>query len=144
MKSLRFALLGTALAACAFAADPDVSKAFSVNTDGTTQKVAAGQQGTLKITFHTEKDAHISNEAPLKITLAGKNLTPSKATLRYSDSLAKTPEAGKQFPDPRFEVPFTAMAKGQGTIDAKMSFFVCTEQLCSRQEKTVSIPVEVQ
>ncbi|HVE85423.1 MAG TPA: hypothetical protein VND93_21365, partial [Myxococcales bacterium] len=29
------------------------------------------------------------------------------------------------------------------TVDAKMTFFVCTDQICSRQQKQVSLPVQV-
>src|SRR4051794_14408375 len=147
MKTARIAIASALLAvsALAFADEPvDVSSKFSVKTDGSTQKVAAGKQGTLKITFHTEQDAHISNEAPLTIKLSGKDLTPGKATLHYADSLAKPNEGGKQYPDPRFEVPFTVQTKGQGSVDAQMSFFVCTEKVCARQTRTVSLPVEVQ
>ena len=142
MKAIRTALI-VALTACALASADDAAKVFSVSTDGTTQKVAAGKQGTLVIAFHTDQAAHISNEAPLKISLSGKNLSPAKPVLHYADSVAK-PDPSKQYPDPRFEVPFTATAKGQGTIDAKMTFFVCTEQLCSRHQQTISVPVEVE
>ncbi len=51
---------------------------------------------------------------------------------------------GQAFVDPRFEVPFTAAAAGKGAVDAKLTFFICTEKLCARQQKTFSIPVEVQ
>jgi hypothetical protein len=29
-------------------------------------------------------------------------------------------------------------------VEAKMTFFVCTEQLCLRQQKTLSVPVTVE
>jgi hypothetical protein len=29
-------------------------------------------------------------------------------------------------------------------LDAKLTFFICTEKICARQQKTFSIPVEVQ
>ena len=34
-------------------------------------------------------------------------------------------------------------AAGKGTVEAKLTFFICTEQLCARQKKTISVPVEV-
>lgn len=140
-RLLPFAALSLFACSLAFAAEPDVSQLYTVKAEATPQ-VASGAKGTVTISFTTAKDAHISDEAPLKITLAGKNVTPEKATLRYQDSLAKK-TAEKAYPDPRFEVPFTAQAKGQGEIDAKMTFFVCSASLCSRQQKTVTLPVTV-
>ena len=44
---------------------------------------------------------------------------------------------------PRFEVPVTAGAAGSGKVEGKLTFFVCTEKICSRQQRDVSVPVEV-
>lgn len=129
------------VAAPALADGPDLTQLYSVQAEAT-PSVQAGAQGTLHIAIETKGDAHISDEAPLKITLTGKNLAPQKATLRYQDSVAKK-TAAKAYPDPRFEVPFTAQAKGQGELSAKMTFFVCSKDLCSRQQKTVTLPVTV-
>jgi hypothetical protein len=70
-------------------------------------------------------------------------VTPAKEQLGREDSVAKKTE-GQAYADPRFEVPFTAAAAGKGTVDAKLTFFICTEKICARQQKNVSIPVEVQ
>ena len=144
LRSFRSAVLGLSLAACGLLLLPAqaADAPYSVSTDGTSQKVAKGKQGTLVIAFHTAKEAHISNEAPLKITLVGEKVAPGKALLHYSDSVAKK-QADKEFPDPRFEVPFTATDKGKGQLTAKMTFFVCTADLCSRHQQTLQIPVEV-
>jgi hypothetical protein len=137
------AVLSLAAAGSALAGDgPDISKLYSVATQATPSAVPAGGKGTVEIRFHTEPAAHISDEAPLKIVLTGKNLQVAKQTLRYQDSVAKK-TADKAYPDPRFEIPFTAQARGEGSVDAKMTFFVCSADLCSRQQKTVTIPVTV-
>lgn len=137
------AVLSLVSVGTAFAEDgPDVSKMYSVSAQANPSSVSAGGKGTLVISFKTDPDAHISDEAPLKIQLAGKNVAVEKQTLHYQDSVAKK-TAEKAYPDPRFEVPFTAQAKGDGAVDAKMTFFVCSKEICSRQQKTVSIPVTV-
>lgn len=137
------AVAALSLLACsrAFAEAPDTSKLYSVQAEAT-PSVKAGDQGKVTITFKTEAGAHISDEAPLKIVLSGKNVTPAKATLHYQDSLAQK-TAAQSYPDPRFEVPFTTQAKGQGEVDAKMTFFVCSANLCARHEQTVALPVTV-
>lgn len=127
----------------ALAADaPDVTSLYEVSTDGTSQKVTLGQAGKLVLAIKTKPGAHISDEAPLKIELTGSNVKPEKTKLSRADSVAQKAD-GQKFADPRFEVPFTAEAAGKGQLDAKITFFVCTEQLCARQQKTISLAVEV-
>jgi len=70
-------------------------------------------------------------------------VSPEKTQLVYGDSVRK-PSASVKYPDPRFEVPLAVQGKGAGTVEAKMTFFVCTEQLCLRQQKTLSVPVTVE
>ncbi len=101
-------------------------------------------QGTVKIAITTKEGAHVSDEAPLKIELSSKEAKLDKQKLAYTDSLAKKGEGGKAHPDPRFEVGFTAAAKGKATVEAKLTFFICTDKICARQTKALSLPVEVQ
>ena len=135
-----------ALAVLAFAQAPDVTKLYQVTTDGSTTKVAAGQKGKLVLSIKLDKAAHVSDEAPLKIALTGTGgAAPEKAALAYADQVSKKP-AGEKYANPVvFEVPFTvdAAAKAPAAVNAKMTFFVCTEQICSRQQKEVSLPVQV-
>jgi hypothetical protein len=139
-------LLGAlALVACrgALAAeDPDASNFYEIRTDGSSQKVKVGEKGMLVLSIKTKSGAHISDEAPLKVELTGNKLKPEKAKLTRADSVGKR-EAGQVFADPRFEVPFVGEAGGKGSVDATLTFFVCTDKICSRQHKTVSVPVEV-
>jgi hypothetical protein len=130
-------------AAKALAADaPDVTSLYEVSTDGTSQKVKLGEAGKLVLAIKTKQGAHISDEAPLRIELSGSNVKPEKAKLSKADSVAQKAD-GQKFVDPRFEVPFMVEAAGKGQLDAKMTFFVCTEQICARQQKSISLPVEV-
>jgi hypothetical protein len=49
-----------------------------------------------------------------------------------------------KYPDPRFEVPIAATGTGPGAVEAKLTFFICTADLCLRQQKTLSVPVRVE
>lgn len=120
----------------------DPTTLYDVSTEGTSTKVKAGEQGVFVLSIKSKSGAHVSDEAPLKLELKGVQLTPAKEKLVLTDSVAKK-AAGQQFVDPRFEVPFKATGAGKGTVDAKLTFFICTESLCARQQKTFSIPVEV-
>lgn len=135
-----------AVVACtsALAADEvDPSSLYEVSTEGTSTKVKPGEKGVFVLAIKSKVGAHVSDEAPLKLTVKGTQLAPAKEQLSLADSVAKKAE-GQAFVDPRFEVPFTAAAAGKGTLDAKLTFFICTEKICARQQKTFSIPVEVQ
>lgn len=120
----------------------DISSLYEVSTEGSSRQVRSGEAGKLVIAIQTRPGAHISEEAPLKIELSCSNVTPAKSTLARTDSVA-VKQAGQEFVDPRFEVPFTPGEAGKGQLDARMTFFVCTEKICARQQRKVSVPVEI-
>ncbi|MEN9797059.1 MAG: hypothetical protein RL653_755 [Pseudomonadota bacterium] len=129
------ALVTTLACTGALAAGTDVGSLYELSAAGTPARVKAGSKGTFKLEIRPRGDAHISEEAPLKVELAGKNLKLAKDKLARAD--AATPSA------PRFEVPFTAEAAGAGAVEVKATFFVCTANLCERQQKVLSVPVAV-
>jgi len=145
MRLSRFLVLSSSLvASLALAAEVDPTTLYKVTTDGTSAKVPPGKKGTLVLEIQSLKGAHVSDEAPLKIQLSGTGtVTPEKTQLLYADSVRK-PSSSVKYPDPRFEVPLATQGKGPGTVEAKMVFFVCTDQLCLRQQKTLSVPVAVE
>ena len=119
-------------------AEADLASFYEVTTDGTTTKLKAGETGKVIIAIKSKNGAHVSDEAPLKIELSSKQSKLSKEKLTLADSVT----TGKK-EDPRFEVPFTPTAHGQSSVEAKMTFFICTEKQCSRQVKNLTFPVEV-
>lgn len=127
-------------APAALAADP--ASLYEVSTRGSTDRLKAGEKGTFVLQINTRGAAYVSDEAPLKLEVAGKNVRVEKAKLTLADSVAKK-AADEKHAQPRFEVPVVGEAKGQGSVDGKLTFFICTENLCARQQKTVSVPVEV-
>ncbi len=138
------AALVAAIACTKASADEvDPSTLYEVSTEGTSTMVKAGDKGVFVLSIKSKAGAHVSDEAPLKLQVKGAQLTPAKEELVLADSVAKKAE-GQKWVDPRFEVPFTAAAAGKGTVDAKLTFFICTEKICARQQKILSVPVEVQ
>ena len=120
----------------------DPSTLYEVSTAGTSARMKASEQGVFVLSIKSKPGAHVSSEAPLKLELKGTQLTPAQERLALKDSVDKKVE-GKDFVDVRFEVPFKATAAGKGALEAKLSFFICSEQLCALQKKTFSLPVEV-
>lgn len=144
MRRLLLTLTAAVLASPAVAGEVDPSTLYRLTTEGTTARVAPGGKGTFVLEVQSSKGAHVSDEAPLKLQLSGTGpVTPEKTQLGYSDSVRKASAAVK-YPDPRFEVPLAVQGQGAGTVEAKLTFFVCTAQLCLRQQKTLSVPVQVE
>lgn len=140
MKQLM--LVMTMVATGAFAADPDVSSLYEVRTDGSSTTLKSGEKGKVVIQIKAKNGAHVSDEAPLRIELSSKDAKLDKEKVTLADSLVKKAEGSTEFPDPRFEVGFTPSG-AKATVDAKMTFFICTEKICARQTKTLSFPVTV-
>jgi hypothetical protein len=137
--------VAVALSACgtsAVAKEVDPSTLYEVTTRGTTERLKAGEKGSFVLQITAKAGAHVSDEAPLRLELKGQNVKLEKATLTLSDSVAKKAQ-GQQYANPRFEVPVTAQTAGKGSVDGKLTFFICTEQICARQQKTIIVPVEV-
>jgi hypothetical protein len=117
-----------------FAQQVDPGTLYEVTTQGSAQKVKGGGKGTVVLFLKTKDGSHVSTEAPFKIEVTGKGLKPEKDRLTLADAVA----------DPRFEIPFLATSAGQGAVEAKLTFFICTEKICARQQKTLSVPVLVE
>ncbi|MGQ0505666.1 MAG: hypothetical protein ACT4TC_10145, partial [Myxococcaceae bacterium] len=123
------------------AADLDPTTLYELSTEGTTQKLKVGESGRFVLAIRTKPQAHVSDEAPLKLELKSTSFKIAKEKQTYADSVTqKAP--GEAYAQPRFEAPFIATAAGKGTVEAKLSFFVCTDKLCLRQQKNLSVSFE--
>lgn len=137
--SLVFAML---FGASAFAAEEiDVTRLYTVSTDGSTTSLKPGEKGKFVLSITTLEGAYVSDEAPLKVELEGTNATVASSKLTLKDSVATNDRKDKKTADPRFEVPFDASAD-KGSVDAKATFFICTKNICARQQKALSVPFE--
>jgi hypothetical protein len=134
---MRAALLSAVLLAssAAMAEDVDPSALYELSTKDSSATVKAGEKGKWVLSIQPKAGAHVSDEAPLKIELSGTHLKLEKAKLVRQDAAPG--------PNPKFEVPFTAETAGKGSLEAKLTFFICTDKICSRQQKTLSVPVVI-
>jgi len=141
IPSLAAALLALACSPARAEGQVDPATLYEVSTAGSSTQVKAGSAGVFVLSIKSKAGAHVSDEAPLKLELKGSGVALPQEKLALKDSVAKK-AAGQAFVDPRFEVPFKADAAGKGQVEAKLTFFICSEQLCARQQKTLSVPVE--
>jgi hypothetical protein len=142
VTSLAAALLALACSPVHAEGQVDPATLYEVSTAGSSAQVKTGESGVFVLSIKSKPGAHVSDEAPLRLELKGTGVVPTQDKLALKDSVAKK-AAGHEFVDPRFEVPFKADAAGKGRVEAKLTFFICSEQLCARQQKTFSVPVEV-
>lgn len=134
-------------------AQPDAGPAaappalYTLSTEGTSVRVAAGAQGTFVLAVVPREGGHVSAETPLSVELTGQGLTLARARLTAADVAGRDGADGGVLggaAGPRFEVPFTAAAvPGAGAVEARLVFYVCTGTVCARQQRALRVPVEV-
>jgi hypothetical protein len=131
------ALALVALPAVAGEAGEEAAKAYKVET--TALKLKKGEKGDAHVTIVPRSDAHVSPDAPLSMALsAGPKVLLAKTKLGRGDGTA-TPQKGVDF-----VIPVTAAAAGKDEVKGQLSFFICTEKLCERQKRDVTVPVTVE
>ena len=116
-------------------ADDAVAKLYDVEMKAT-PNVAKGADGQLVVRITPKAGAEIHKEAPISLSLETKGVKTGKNKLGRPELLMEG-ENGS------FTVPFTAVSPGAATIDANLTFFVCTDNLCARQQRKVQLPVTV-
>lgn len=113
-------------------------RSYAVDTAGSTTKLAVGGRGVLAIAIRCEPGVHVQSQAPLRVRLsASPGLVLTKDRLGWSDV------AGPNTEPPRFEVAFTANARGSQAVKARLELFVCSSKWCVRREREVELPVVV-
>jgi len=143
VSSMRIAaafFLGMALLAGSARAEEeeeDVTKFYDLKTEAT-PKVAKGASGKVKIDIVAKAGAHVDKDAPIEIVLkAPKGVTLSKTKLGKKEADFRDASAF-------FDVAFTGKEAGKGEVEAELSFYVWTDKICAKQERTAKLPVSVE
>jgi hypothetical protein len=124
------------LALLLLASPPDVSQTYKIEAPQVV-KVKKGEQAQARVEVVPRSDAHVSPDAPITLTVkSGPGLTLAKAKLGRAEA-HETDKHGVSF-----DIPFTAAASDK--VEGTLSFFICTEQLCEKQKRDISLAVEVQ
>ena len=133
-----FVALALALPLSARAADPadEAAKLYEVEMSAT-PSVAKGSEGELVIRIKPKPGAEIHKEAPISLALDARNVEPGQKKVGRKE-LKMEGENGS------FTVPFKAVEAGAGGIDANLTFFICTDKVCARQQRKATLPVTVE
>jgi hypothetical protein len=116
----------------------DGAKAYKIETTSAL-KLKKGEKGDAHVTIVPRSDAHVSPDAPLSMALSsGPSIQLAKTKLGRTDGTA-TPQKGVDF-----TIPVVATAPGKDEVKGQLSFFICTEKLCERQKRDVTVPVTVE
>lgn len=100
---------------------------------------AAGELGQFAISLTPKGEYHVNEEYPISVELtAPDGVSLAKSTLERDDCAEFGEDAA------RFDVPFTPGSAGEHTVQAKISFAVCTPENCVPDERTLAVllPVE--
>ncbi|HUJ29141.1 MAG TPA: hypothetical protein VLW85_24135 [Myxococcales bacterium] len=124
------------LALLLLAAAPDVSHTYRVEAPKTV-KVKRGEQAQARIEVVPSANAHVSPDAPISLTVKG---GPAVTLAKEKLGRAEAHETDKH--GVSFDVPFTASSNDK--VEGNLTFFICTESLCERQQKQIALAVEVQ
>lgn len=102
-------------------------------------KLKNGKSAELSLRIKAHEGWKLSLEAPLSIKLtAPDNLKLKKAKLGAADA-----SGDKKGTDVRFPTTVTAAAKGKGTVQAKIVYFMCTEEVCKRFTAKKEVALQV-
>lgn len=109
-----------------------------MDTSGSTDALAVGEDGALVLAFRCAPGVHLQRHAPFHGTLlASPGLTLQRDRLSWADA------TGPREDPPSFRAPFRATAQGAQRVAARLAFFVCNRTGCARQEREIAVPVEV-
>lgn len=123
-------LSSPALAADKVAADVDMTGPAKLSTGGT---------GELAITISAREGWKLSLEAPLSIKLSAPgNLSLKKTKLGAGDGAADKSKKNYSFP-----TTVTGKSAGAGKVEAKITYFMCTEEVCKRFKAKKEVALQV-
>lgn len=112
---------------------------YTIDVSGSSAAVKVGSKGVIKIVIKPKNETKIHPQAPLEISLtqpAGLVVEKKKLGRKdVKDKKAKAPELG---------CGVTGEKAGDYSVDADVSFFLCTESFCQRMTDRVSIAVKVE
>jgi hypothetical protein len=134
-------LLVAAVAAtggAAWAAEGEAAGQFQVDVTGTTRDVALGDKGLISIVIVPGAGKKVHDQAPMVVSLkAPVGLGLMKNKLGQADVVNKGAAA------PELRAEFSPKQQGVLSVDADLTFFLCTDRWCERFNHKVTIPITV-
>lgn len=109
---------------------------YNLTASTTPANVTAGLETTYELRITPKGAWKTKTETPFKADLsAPKQVTLAKTAFANADLTSKD---GSNVITTTFKA-----AKGEHTIDAAVTFFLCTDQICQRFKDKLSLPIKV-
>jgi len=152
MSTMRLSISALALLALpAFAADVTVPAAaepvaedratkddYALDGAGTSTSLKIGKDGTFSLKITPKNGKKVHPDAPLEVAIADNALVKAgKAKLSRGDLKDKASK------EPEVTTSLRPLKAGTGTVDATVSFFLCTDAWCQRMSDKIQIPIGV-
>lgn len=126
-------------AAVPAAEDKATKDDYELDTSATDATIKAGGQGTFSLVVKPKNGKKVHPDAPFEVTFKDpKGVRPAKNKLGRSDVVDKTAKA------PEVRTTLKADKAGAVTLEASVSFFLCTDAWCQRMTDRVSVPITVE
>lgn len=150
LVSLVCALVALPLVATAAAASPTppsrpaaedkaTKDDYELDTSGTDAKIKVGADGKFSLVVKPKNGKKVHPDAPFEVTFKEpKGVRPAKNKLGRADVVDKAAKA------PEVQTKLKADKPGDATLEASVSFFLCTDAWCQRMTDRVSVAITVE
>ncbi len=112
---------------------------YQIDTSGSSSAVSVGNDGVIKLVLVPKNGTKIHPQAPLEVKLS----QPDGIKLEKR-KLGRGDVADKAAKQPALSTDVSGQKPGSYTVDADVSFFLCTDEWCQRMTDRVSIPIKVE
>lgn len=111
---------------------------YALDGAGTSGALKLGADGTFSLKITPKNGKKVHPDAPLEVAIVDNALVKAgKAKLSRGDLKDKASK------EPEVTTSLRPIKAGTGTIDATVSFFLCTDAWCQRMSDKIQIPIAV-
>lgn len=111
---------------------------YRIDTSGSSSEVTVGADGVIKLVLTPKNGTKIHPQAPLEVKLS----EPDGIKLEKR-KLSRGDISDKKAKDPTLSTELSGQKAGSYSVNADVSFFLCTDEWCQRMTDRVSIPIKV-
>lgn len=112
---------------------------YELDTSATDAKIKAGGDGTFSLVVKPKNGKKVHPDAPFEVTFKDpKGVRPAKTKLGRNDVVDKASKS------PEVRTTLKAEKAGATTLEASVSFFLCTDAWCQRMTDRVSVPITIE
>lgn len=111
---------------------------YELSTAGTDAHVKVNAEGKFALVITPKNGKKIHPDAPLEVTFK-----PSKGVKPQKGKLGRADIVDKNAKEPRVVTSVRGEKAGATTMDADVSFFLCTDSWCQRMSDRISVAITV-